>query len=52
MSEGMNQDRTFEVLTAEPVRKRRKPRPWSDADKAPILEQALAPGTNISAIAR
>jgi transposase len=52
MSEDMNQGRTFEVLTAEPVRKRRKPRPWADEDKALILEQALAPGANVSAVAR
>jgi hypothetical protein len=30
MSEDMNQARTFEVLTAEPIRKRRKPKFWSD----------------------
>ncbi|WP_411907104.1 transposase [Rhizobium mayense] len=52
MSEDMNQGRTFEILTAEPVRKRRKPKFWSDKDKALILEQALVPGANISAIAR
>lgn len=52
MSEDMNQGRTFEVLRAEPVRKRRKPRPWADAEKAVILEQALAPGANVSAVAR
>jgi transposase len=52
MSEDMNQGRTFEVLTAEPGRKRRKPRPWADEDKALILEQALAPGANVSAVAR
>ncbi|UXN66771.1 transposase (plasmid) [Phyllobacterium sp. A18/5-2] len=52
MSEDINQGRTFEVLTAEPVRKRRNPRPWADEDKALILEQALAPGANVSAVAR
>lgn len=52
MSEDMNQGRTFEILTAEPVRKRRKPKFWSDKDKALILEQALVPGANISAVAR
>ncbi|MFS8045069.1 transposase, partial [Rhizobium sp. BR 314] len=48
----MNHGRTFEILTAEPVRTRRKPKSWSDEDKALILEQALAPGANVSAVAR
>ncbi|WP_225039623.1 transposase [Rhizobium sp. T1470] len=48
----MNQDRTFEILTAEPVRKRRKPKLWSEEAKSLILEQALAPGANVSAVAR
>ncbi|WP_245425725.1 transposase [Mesorhizobium sp. WSM3862] len=52
MSESMNQNRTFEVLTAEPVRSRRKPRHWSDEDKARLVAEALAPGSNVSAIAR
>ena len=52
MSEDMNHDRTFEILTAEPVAKRRKPKLRSDADKALILEEALAPGANVSAVAR
>lgn len=52
MSEDMNQGRTFEILTAEPVAKRRKPKLRSNADKALILEQALAPGANVSAVAR
>ncbi|WP_414091292.1 transposase, partial [Rhizobium sp. BR 314] len=52
MSEDMNHGRTFEILTAEPVRTRRKPKSWSDEDKALILEQALAPGANVSAVAR
>jgi len=52
MSEDMNHGRTFEILTAEPVRKRRKPKLRSDEDKALILEQALAPGANVSAVAR
>ncbi|WP_208248167.1 transposase [Rhizobium sp. T1473] len=52
MSEDMNQDRTFEILTAEPVRKRRKPKLWSEEAKSLILEQALAPGANVSAVAR
>jgi transposase len=52
MNEDMNQARTFEVLTAEPVRKRRKPKFRSDEDKAQILEEALVPGANVSAVAR
>lgn len=52
MSEDMNQGRTFEILTADPVRTRRKPKSWSDEEKALILEQALAPGANVSAVAR
>ena len=43
MSETVNQVRAFEVLTAEPVRKRRKPR---------LVAAALEPGANVSAIAR
>ncbi|WP_047561801.1 transposase [Oryzifoliimicrobium ureilyticus] len=52
MSEDMNQARTFEVLTAEPIRKRRKPKFWSEEDKAQILQEALSPGANVSAVAR
>lgn len=52
MSESVNQVRAFEVLTAEPVRKRRKPRDWSDDDKAQLVAAALEPGANVSAIAR
>lgn len=52
MSEDMNQGRTFEVLTAEPIRKRRKPKFWSEEDKAQILQEALSPGANVSAVAR
>ncbi|PST17762.1 IS66 family insertion sequence hypothetical protein [Rhizobium sp. JAB6] len=52
MSEDMNHDRTFEILTAEPVRRRRTPKLRSDEEKALILEQALAPGANVSAVAR
>ncbi|MBP1848555.1 transposase [Rhizobium petrolearium] len=48
----MNQARTFEILTAEPVRKRRKPKFRSDEEKALILAEALAPGANVSAVAR
>ncbi|MBO9102431.1 MULTISPECIES: transposase [unclassified Rhizobium] len=52
MSEDMNQGRTFEILTADPVRTRRKPKLWSDEEKSQILEEALAPGANVSAVAR
>lgn len=52
MSESMNQNRTFEILTAEPMRSRLKPRYWSDEDKAGLVAEALAPGSNVSAIAR
>lgn len=52
MSDSMNQHRTFEVLTAEPVRSRRKPRHWSDEEKAQLVADTFAPGANVSAIAR
>jgi len=52
MSGDMNQARTFEILTAEPVRRRRRPKFYSDEDKARILQEALLPGVNISAVAR
>jgi len=52
MNDSVNQPRTFEILTAEPVRKQRKPRNWSDDEKARIVSAALQPGANVSAIAR
>lgn len=52
MSDSVNHPRTFEVLTAEPVRSRRKPRDWSDDDKARIVAATLQPGANVSAVAR
>jgi transposase len=52
MSDSVNHPRTFEVLTAEPVRRRRKPREWSDDEKARIIAATLQPGANVSAIAR
>jgi transposase len=52
MSESMNQDRVFEVLTAAPVRTRRRPRDWSVDEKARLISQTLLPGANVSAIAR
>jgi hypothetical protein len=42
MSDSVNHPRTFEVLSAEPVRRRRKPREWSDDKKARILPVALS----------
>ena len=48
----MNQSRTFEILTAEPVRTRRKPRDWPDDEKTRIVAASLQPGANVSAIAR
>ncbi|MDX8510025.1 transposase [Mesorhizobium captivum] len=52
MSESVNYLRTFEILTAEPVRSRRKLRHRSDEDKARLVAEASAPGSNVSAIAR
>ena len=52
MSDGVNHHRTFEVLTAEPVRSRRKPRHRSDEEKARLVAEAFSPGANVSAIAR
>jgi len=52
MSDSVNQPRTFEILTAEPVRTRRKPRDWSDDEKARIVAATLQPGAHVSAVAR
>ncbi|GLR45968.1 hypothetical protein GCM10007880_64860 [Mesorhizobium amorphae] len=52
MSDSVNHHGTFEVLTAEPLQSRRKPRHWSDEDKARLVAEALSPGANVSAIAR
>ncbi|MGN6779357.1 transposase [Rhizobium sp.] len=52
MSDSVNQPRTFEVLTAAPVRTRRKPRDWSDEEKERLIAETLMPGANVSAIAR
>ncbi|MBB4320483.1 transposase [Agrobacterium tumefaciens] len=52
MSDSVNHPRTFEVLTADPVRRRRKPRAWSDDEKARIVAATLRPGANVSAVAR
>ena len=52
MSDSVNHPRTFEILTTEPVRRRRKPRDWWDDEKARIVAAALQPGANVSAVAR
>ncbi|MER9651757.1 transposase [Mesorhizobium sp. M0199] len=52
MSDSVNHHRTFEVLTAEPLKSQRKPRHWSDEDKGRLVTEALAPRSNVSAIAR
>jgi transposase len=52
MSGTVNQPRAFEILTAEPVKKRRKPRDWSDDEKGQLVAETLLPGANVSAIAR
>ncbi|SDN52674.1 transposase [Ensifer sp. YR511] len=52
MSDSVNQPRTFEVLTAAPVRARRKPRDWPDEEKERLIAETLLPGANVSAIAR
>ncbi len=52
MSDTVNQPRAFEILTAEPVKKRRKPRDWSEDEKARLVAETLPPGANVSAVAR
>ena len=56
MSKPMSDSRSFEVLTAGPVRLSSSPgrsyRSWSDEEKARIVEQTLVAGANVSAIAR
>jgi transposase len=52
MSDGVNQGRSFAVLTAEPVLSRRKPRSWSQDEKARLISETLLPGANLSAVAR
>ncbi len=52
MSETVNQTRAFEVLTATPIQKRRKPRDWPDEEKARLV--AATPccrGANAASIA-
>jgi transposase len=52
----MSDSKSFEVLTASPVRLSSSParsyRSWSDEEKARIVEQTLVAGANVSAIAR
>ena len=56
MSERMSDSRSFEVLTASPVRLSSSParsyRSWSDEEKARIVGETLVAGANVSAIAR
>lgn len=56
MSERMSDSRSFEVLTASPVRLSNSParsyRSWSDEEKTRIVGETLVAGANISAIAR
>lgn len=56
MSERMSDSRSFEVLTATPVRLSSSParsyRSWSAEEKARIVGETLVAGANVSAIAR
>lgn len=52
MSDSVNQARAFEVLTATPIRTRRTPRDWPNAEKALLIAETMLPGANVSAIAR
>jgi transposase len=52
MSDSVNQARAFEVLTATPIRTRRTPRDWPDAEKARLIAETMLPGVNVSPIAR
>lgn len=52
MSDSVSQARAFEVLTATPIRTRRTPRDWPDAEKARLIAETMLPGVNVSAIAR
>ncbi|MER8929061.1 transposase [Mesorhizobium sp. M0859] len=52
MSDSMSHHRTFEILTAEPVPSRRKPRHRSDEEKARVVAEAFSPGGSVSAVAR
>src|ERR1700719_2782192 len=52
----MSDSRSFEVLTASPVRLSSSParsyRSWSDEEKTRIVGETLVAGANVSAIAR
>jgi transposase len=56
VNEHMSDSRSFEVLTANPVRLSSSParsyRSWSDEEKARIVGETLVAGANVSAIAR
>lgn len=56
MSERMSDSRSFEVLTASPVRLSSSParsyRSWSDEEKTRIVGETLVAGANVSAIPR
>jgi transposase len=56
VSERMSDSRSFEVLTASPVRLSSSParsyRSWSDEEKTRIVGETLVAGANVSAIAR
>lgn len=56
MSAPMNDDRNFHVIDAMPERlevsPRRSRRHWSEEAKTRLMEASLAPGANVSAIAR
>ncbi|WFU07306.1 hypothetical protein QA648_36050 (plasmid) [Rhizobium sp. CB3171] len=50
MSDSVNQPRTLEVLTAAPVRARRKPRDWPDEEKERLIAETLLPEADVSAM--
>ena len=56
MSAPMSDDRSFHVIEAAPSRLEGAPqrvrRNWSEAFKAELIAETLAPGANVSAIAR
>ena len=56
MNKPMSDSKSFEVLTASPVRLSSSParsyRSWSDEEKARIVGDTLVAGANVSAIAR
>ena len=56
MSAHMPSDRSFQLLEVVPSRMENSPavsrRKWPDETKARIVEEALAPDVNVSAVAR